>query len=238
MRLDRWSHDYRGLVSGSLAVMRAYKFTADGAVSVFTGFPWPVPGGGSPGAWVEAAETAQVCERGMHACRVGDLPYWLGRELWEVELVGDVVEAPYKLVAPRGRLLRRIGGWPALERPFAEDCAARVRELAASELRQAGLADLASAVAAATTTAELAAVAERAEAQAPPLAATLAGYALDCFWDIGQGYYAMCAYVAATAFGNWSTGDVVQDMTSPGWIQERARQARWLAHNLALPDSA
>jgi len=216
--------------------MRAYKFTAGGAVSVFTRFPWPPPEGGSPGAWVEAAGAAQVCERGVHACRVGDLPYWLGRELWEVELADDVVEAPYKLVAPRGRLLRRVEGWPELERPFAEDCAARVQDLAASELRKAGLADLAAAAFAATTT-ELAAVAERAAAEAP-LAATLMGYALDCVWDIGNGYYAICAYVAATAFGNWSTGDVVQDMTSPGWLQERARQARWLINNLALPERA
>ncbi len=218
--------------------MRAYKFTASDAVSVFTRFPWPVPGNGSPGAWVDASETAQVCALGVHACRAGDLPYWLGRELWEVELAADVVEAPYKLVAARGRLLRRVEGWPELERPFAEDCAARVQDLAASELHRAGLADLAAAATAATTTAELAAVAERASVEAPPLAATLAGFALDCVWDIDRGYYAMCAYVAATAVGNWSTGDVVQDMTSAGWNQERARQARWLVERLALPEGA
>lgn len=46
----------------------------------------------------------------------------------------------------------------------------------------------------------------------------------------------MCSYVAATAFGNWSTGDVVQDLTSDGWNQERARQAGWLAANFGLPE--
>lgn len=187
---------------------------------------------------MDAPATAQVCETGVHACRAGDLPYWLGRELWEVELAGVVVEARYKLVAGRGRLLRRIEGWPELERAFAEDCACRVRDLAVSELHRAGLADLAAAMAAAKTTAELAAVAERARAQAPPLAATLVGYALDCVWDIGKGYYAMCAYVAATAFGNWSTGELVQDMTSAGWNEERARQAHWLVTRLALPEGA
>jgi len=218
--------------------VRAYKFTADDAVSVFTRFPWPVPARGKPGAWVDAAITAKVCETGVHACRVADLPYWLGRELWEVELGGDVVAASYKLVASRGRLLRRVAGWPELERPFAEDCAARVRELAVSELERADRPDLAAAMAAAGTTAELAAVAEQAVAQAPALAATLAGYASDCVWDISKGYYAMCAYVAATAFGNWSTGDLVQDMTSDGWNQERARQAGWLAANLGLPSES
>lgn len=218
--------------------MRAYKFTAGDAVGVFTRFPWPVPVGGNPGAWVEAPATAQVCQTGVHACRASDLPYWLGRELWEVELAGDVVASRYKLVASRGRLLRRVPGWPELERPFAENCASRVRELAVSELCGAGLADLAAAMAAAITTAELATVAEQARAQAPPLTATLAGYALDCYWDIGKGYYAMCAYVAATAFANWSTGDVVPDLTSTGWNQERARQAHWLAAKLALPEGA
>ena len=82
--------------------MRAYKFTAGNAVSMFTRFPWPIPGKGNPGAWVDASETAQVCERGVHACRAGDLPYWLGPELWDVELAADVLEASYKLVAPRG----------------------------------------------------------------------------------------------------------------------------------------
>ncbi len=218
--------------------MRAYKFTADDAVSVFTRFAWPVPAGGNPGAWVDAPTTAQVCAAGVHACRAGDLPYWLGRELWEVELAGEVVESRYKLVASRGRLLRRIPGWPELERPFAQNCAARVRELAAAELHQAGLAGLAAATGEATSTAQLAALTEQARTQAPPLAATLTGYALDCVWDIGKGYYAMCAYVAATAFGNWSTGDLVQDMTSTGWNQERARQAGWLAARLTLPDHA
>lgn len=218
--------------------MRAYKFTADDAVSVFTRFPWPVPARGNPGAWVDAATTAKVCETGVHACRAADLPYWLGRELWEVELGGDVVEAPYKLVASRGRLLRRVAGWPELERPFAEDCAARVHELAVSELERAGHADLAAALVAAGTTAEVAAVAEQAQGRAPVLVATLAGYASDCVWDISKGYYATCAYVAATAFGNWSTGDVVQDMSSDGWNQERARQAGWLAANLGLPEES
>ena len=52
-----------------------------------------------------------------------------------------------------------------------------------------------------------------------------------------MGYYAMCAYVSATAFANRSTGDVVQDMTSDGWVRERERQARWLVDRLGLRDS-
>lgn len=48
----------------------------------------------------------------------------------------------------------------------------------------------------------------------------------------------MCAYVAATAAGNWSTRDVVEDTTSDGWNGERARQARWRQHAAQRSDQA
>ncbi len=214
--------------------MWAYKFTAAGGVGMFTGFPWPLPAHGNPGAWVETAAPASVCETGVHACRVGQLPHWLGPELWEVELAGDVVASAYKVVAPRGRLLARVAGWPDAARAFAEDCAARVRQLAGAELRAAGRPDLADAVLLADTTARLAPLVEAAKVEATPLAAALSGYASDCLLDVDNGDYAMCAYVAATAFANRSTGNLVQDMSSTGWAEERARQAAWLASRLAL----
>jgi hypothetical protein len=82
----------------------AYKFLEEGTVSPFAGFHWPVE------EWVDA-EAADPCRRGIHACRVRDLPFWLGPELWEIELVGDVVVHQRKVVAPRGRLVRRVDGW-------------------------------------------------------------------------------------------------------------------------------
>jgi len=99
----------------------AYKFLAEGAVSPFAGFRWPV------GEWVDAA-SADVCRRGIHACRVGDLPFWLGPELWEIELAGDVVAHSRKVVAPRGRLARRIEEWDAIaRRDFGDSVLARTR---------------------------------------------------------------------------------------------------------------
>ena len=59
--------------------------------------------------WVEAA--IDPCRSGIHACRPSDLPYWVGRTLYEVELDGDVVEERTKVIAPRGRLVRRIAVW-------------------------------------------------------------------------------------------------------------------------------
>jgi hypothetical protein len=215
----------------------AYKFTASHGSGTFTGFDWPLPSGGEPGAWVRTPDHVSVCVAGVHACRVAHLPFWLAAELWEIELSGEVVESAYKLVAPAGRLTRQIEAWPEAQADFARDCAARTLDLAVSALRDEGMGTLGDAALAATSTAELQAIALAAAEGATALAATLIGYAGDCWWDIDMGYYTMCAYVAATAFANHSTGDVAQDMTSAGWAQERERQARWLADRLGLRDA-
>ncbi|HEX2302947.1 MAG TPA: hypothetical protein VHH57_04935 [Gaiella sp.] len=110
--------------------MRAYKFlTADGR-AVFSGFGWPLPSG-APGEWVEAR--VELCRSGVHACRPGDLSYWLAPALYEIELDGDVAEAGMKVVAARGRLIRRIDAWnDAMREEYSQMCIARAGELAAS----------------------------------------------------------------------------------------------------------
>jgi hypothetical protein len=106
----------------------AYKFLRADGTSVFSGFGWPLPAGG-PGAWVEAS--VEPCRSGIHACRVSDLPYWAGRHLYELELDGDVVEQPTKVVAERGRLIRRVEAWDAGVRDvYTRMCADRGHELA------------------------------------------------------------------------------------------------------------
>jgi hypothetical protein len=102
--------------------VRAYKFLRSGAVGPFSGYRW------TPGEWVDATD-ATLCVRGIHACRIGDLPYWVARELWEVELDGAVREEERKLVAERGRLVRQVEGWDgAAGRRFAVACAERTAE--------------------------------------------------------------------------------------------------------------
>jgi hypothetical protein len=102
----------------------AYKFLRAGAVAPFTGFRW------EPDTWVEPGRPI-ACERGVHGCRADDLPYWLRAELWEIELAGEIVEAERKLVAERGRLVRRVPGWDAAAAAaLARDCAKRTRALA------------------------------------------------------------------------------------------------------------
>jgi hypothetical protein len=110
--------------------METYKFMREGAVSPFSGVRWAV------GEWVEGGPGAPAaCRQGVHACRREDLPFWLSRELWEVELAGEIAETEYKLVAERGRLVRRIDRWNRRTfRRFAESCAAQVRALGADDI--------------------------------------------------------------------------------------------------------
>jgi hypothetical protein len=102
--------------------MIAYKFLAAGALAPFTGFRWPA------GEWVDGGGV-DPCLEGIHACRTRDLPIWLGTELWEIELDGDVVEQERKLVARRGRLTRRVDEWNAdAAVEFGHFCVRRTRE--------------------------------------------------------------------------------------------------------------
>jgi hypothetical protein len=106
----------------------AYKFLREDGTGVFTRFAWPLPNG-APWAWVEAP--IRTCHSGVHACRLTDLPLWLGRELYEIELDGEIVEEPTKVVASRGRLLRRVDGWDdATRAAYARACADRAHAYA------------------------------------------------------------------------------------------------------------
>ena len=110
--------------------MNAYKFLRVGGVGIFSGFGWPLPNG-SPGAWIDAE--IDPCRSGVHAARVADLPYWLGPELYEVELGGRVTELDHKVVAERGRLVRRIEAWNDDTRDaYSLMCVGRAQELAAA----------------------------------------------------------------------------------------------------------
>jgi hypothetical protein len=110
--------------------VNAYKFLADDGAGVFSRFRWPLPNGG-PGDWVESE--VDPCRSGVHACRRVDLPFWIAPALYEIELEGEVVVDSMKLVAPRGRLLRRVDAWNADTREeYSQMCIARGAELAAT----------------------------------------------------------------------------------------------------------
>ena len=108
--------------------MIAYKFLRSDGTSVFTGFTWPLPNG-EPGAWVEAE--VDPCRSGVHACRPADLPFWGGRDLYEIELDGQIAEHRMKVVAERGRLTRRVAAWAdGVRDEYTRMCADRAHELA------------------------------------------------------------------------------------------------------------
>jgi len=110
----------------------AYKFLRRDGTSVFTGFRWPLPEGG-PGAWVDAR--VEPCRSGIHACRPADLPFWVSRVLYEIELDSEIVEQPTKVVASRGRLLRLVEAWDdELRDAYTRMCADRAHALALGAL--------------------------------------------------------------------------------------------------------
>ncbi len=113
--------------------MITYKFLRRDGTSPFAAFRWPLPRR-VPGDWVEAVEDrAVLCRSGIHACRLADLPFWANDELYEIELDGDVVEQPTKVIAPRGRLVRRVDAWnDQLRADYTRMCADRALELAQS----------------------------------------------------------------------------------------------------------
>ncbi len=105
--------------------MRAYKFLRRDGTTLLTGFTWPV------GEWVEVDGPLAWCHNGVHACRIQDLPHWLGQELWAIELDGEVLSAPDSIVARRARLVGRIDAWSGgVAQEFGESCARRAKALA------------------------------------------------------------------------------------------------------------
>jgi hypothetical protein len=109
--------------------MIGYKFLRRDGTSVFTGFRWPLPDGDAPGSWVDAR--VDPCRSGVHACRPAELPLWVAPVLYEIELDGDIVERQWKVVASRGRLLRRMEAWDdRLRAGYTRMCADRAHDLA------------------------------------------------------------------------------------------------------------
>jgi len=106
-------------------MVRAYKFLRNDGTTLITGFQWPSE------EWVESEGPLGWCENGIHACRVDDLPHWLGPELWVMELAGETLPAVDSIIARKARLLDRIDAWSGgVAREFADSCAQRASALA------------------------------------------------------------------------------------------------------------
>ncbi|GAA4626505.1 hypothetical protein GCM10023196_035020 [Actinoallomurus vinaceus] len=210
--------------------MTYFKFLRPGAVSPFTRYVWPV------GEWV-SVDATDLCRSGFHACALAHLPYWLGEELWEVELAAPVEESRHKVVARRARLLSRVEAWtPAAARDLGAACVARTIGHAVAELAEAGLREIARRLRDAED-AEIAVAAahcaEQASAKGAWQAVTLCGYVSDAIEALEAYPVASTAYIAARAADQRTTAE-----SDDPYAAERAWQAGWLATRLRLDRSS
>jgi hypothetical protein len=199
----------------------AYKFLRSGRTGPFSAFKWP-----EAGVWVQTDQRLVECRRGVHACRISDLPWWLADELWEIELGGPVLLDQHKIRAPAGRLRAPIDGWtPACAQDYADACAWRAHQRGVQALTRTGHVTAADQLAACSTLDEVLRVARQlAEALADTrISLTIAG---DGAFRALTGAPPTSAYIAAHA---------AMRLDGPeGYAAERTWQSRWLAQRLGL----
>ncbi len=257
-----------GYAIGAVALrwLRAGAFDPEG------GFAWP-KGDGKPGSWVRGSWSAIG---GIAGYQWGGLPYEIDQELWVLELDEVVSAQPFpiprdlgepegllgygelKLVARRGRLLRRLSSWtPRTAREFGWECAAEARDLVLGALREAeqvlDTIQRSDWAMASIQPADRSEVADR-----PRLRAELAFYraeALTRIWRescaraAGGEVHAAAAFASAAAQcrAGLARGHArshlhpssrfVRDAAVHGYLDERRRQARLLQERLGLDET-
>jgi len=108
---------------------RLFKFLRDDGSTVCapTEFRWPLPAGWKPGAWCpDVVGELEPGSRGYHAVRLDGLCGWAlhTARLYVVDLDGDQVDDPYRVVGRRARVIAEVPGWtPELRRRWAVLCA-------------------------------------------------------------------------------------------------------------------
>jgi hypothetical protein len=189
----------------------AYKFLGEGGVGPFTGFRWIA------GEWVNAASAREG--DGVHACRVGDLPYWIDCELWLVELGGRVRERETQVEAERGRLTERIVEWDErARREFGEACALRAGSFAAQALAERAPQELREAC----NVDQLLRALGSLQGESG-LAAEMLGYARDASVRALEGNAGSASHTAAVA---------AEALERGSFARERAWQSRWITRRI------
>jgi hypothetical protein len=167
-----------------------------------------------------------ACRRGIHACRINDLPWWLADELWEIDLDGQVQCDEHKIFAPAGRLRSQIEQWtPTCAQQYADACAWRGHDRAVQALTRAGHARAADKLAACGTLDDALLLARQLAEAIPDtkVSLTIAG---DGAMRALTGAPPTAAYIAAHA---------AMRLDGPaGYAAERGWQSRWLAERLGL----
>jgi hypothetical protein len=202
-----------------------------------SGARWSLPAADGPGPWVEAA-AVRPCHEGIHACSAADLAYWLHEELWEIELEGEILFTHRKVVARRGRLVRRIEAWSGgAATELMSWCAWRSRDRAVTVLGDLGEWTWVSQFESADSLREVARVARRAvEALGDTtVSGVAAGLAGDVAAVAPTKYSAMGAFIAACAAGHAIMRDsgIESDYTA-AFVAERQAQSDWMSERLGI----
>jgi len=201
--------------------MIAYKFLRAGRIGPFSNFTWP-----EPGSWVRAGAATDPCRRGIHACRMRDLPWWLADELWEIELQGEVRVDAHKLAASAGRLRSQLEQWTAASaQEYGNACAWRACGRAIQSLRRAAHGQAADELARAGTLDEVIVTARRLAEDIPDIRISLTIVGDGAFRALTEAA-PTAAYIAAHAALRAGGPD--------GYAAERAWQSQWLSQRLGL----
>jgi hypothetical protein len=206
--------------------MKTFKFLEDDGTSIWSATPWPLPTADAPGAWVVSREV-RACRVGVHACRPGELAYWMRATMWEIELDGDVVEARHKVVAPRGRLLRRIDEYPKAVRELGAVAAWRTRDRAVSALRAEQRDRLADRFAGSETLAAI-------EALRPEVADDGSHGSQAALMAVDSAQFAPDGPIGAVPFFASNAAGYEADDFDAGFAAERRFQSEWLVERLGL----
>ena len=210
-------------VTGAEPPMRAWKFLDSGRIAPFGGHVWPAPAAGSLGEW------RRFPGREIYACRLGDLPWWIAPELWEIELEAPVRELETQLAAPAGRLIRQVIAWDATAlRAYGVACAERAKGLAVEALARDGRLEEAQALTRARSMLELSRVARGFAGDARErVSSNLAGYVAESSMRASESLAAAAANIAANA--------AVAAVRDPAaFDRERQWQARWISERAGL----
>ena len=235
--------------------MIAHKFLSLGARGLFSGFGWPRPQDGEPGAWVEVSGPLIVGSNGVHACLDSELVSWIDDELWAIELAGEVFEHEGVLIARRGRLLHLLEHWHSESAgAFASYCVLSARTRAVEVLRRHSRDQEAEALEDLDDFTELQAAAAAAARTLDGFTADAAAYVADAV-ELARGgrperhgahpgasvaptpaaIAANLGFVVAHAAG-CAASEAAGDPAAydQGFQAERTRQSAWLAERLRL----
>jgi hypothetical protein len=147
--------------------------------------------------------------------------------MWEIELAGDIVEARHKVVAPRGRLVRRIEEYPVAVRELGAVAAWRTRDRAVSALRAEQRDRLADRFAECAT---LAAV----EALGPDVTDDGSHGSQAALMAVDSAQFAPAGPIGATPFFASNSAGYEADDFDTGFAAERRFQSDWLVERLGL----